>query len=162
MLKIRRSLGRLIFNMGIAIPGKTVFLIETAPCISPPQMGYVVFMASISYKYGCVIMNYLNTSLLSMFPLWKKYYLKPGAKLVPLLPHLETYKDLTSFDTFTFNLISVLGYQFSFRRIKPVILECGNANTNKVQINETTWGLMMTWGKFDTKASASYWGSRLV
>ena len=30
MLKIRRPLGRLIFNMGIAIPGKTVFLIETA------------------------------------------------------------------------------------------------------------------------------------
>ena len=33
MLKIRRPLGRLIFNMGIAIPGKTVFLIETAPSI---------------------------------------------------------------------------------------------------------------------------------
>ena len=33
MLKIRRPLGRLIFNMGIAIPGKTVFLIETAPWI---------------------------------------------------------------------------------------------------------------------------------
>ena len=31
MLKIRRPLGRLIFNMGIAIPGKTLFLIETAP-----------------------------------------------------------------------------------------------------------------------------------
>ena len=31
MLKIRRPLGRLIFNMGMAIPGKTVFLIETAP-----------------------------------------------------------------------------------------------------------------------------------
>ena len=31
MLKIRRPFGRLIFNMGIAIPGKTVFLIETAP-----------------------------------------------------------------------------------------------------------------------------------
>ena len=31
MLKIRRPLGRLIFNMGIAIPDKTVFLIETAP-----------------------------------------------------------------------------------------------------------------------------------
>ena len=31
MLKIIRPLGRLIFNMGIAIPGKTVFLIETAP-----------------------------------------------------------------------------------------------------------------------------------
>ena len=34
MLKIRRPLGRLIFNMGIAIPGKTVFLIETAPWLS--------------------------------------------------------------------------------------------------------------------------------
>ena len=33
MLKIRRPLGRPIFNMGIAIPGKTVFLIETAPCV---------------------------------------------------------------------------------------------------------------------------------
>ena len=33
MLKIRRPLGRLIFNMGIATPGKTVFLIETAPCM---------------------------------------------------------------------------------------------------------------------------------
>ena len=32
MLKIRRPLGRLIFNMGNAIPGKTVFLIETASC----------------------------------------------------------------------------------------------------------------------------------
>ena len=31
MLKIRRPLGRLIFSMGIAIPGKTDFLIETAP-----------------------------------------------------------------------------------------------------------------------------------
>ena len=34
MLKIRRPLGRLIFNMGIALPGKTVFLIETAPWFS--------------------------------------------------------------------------------------------------------------------------------
>ena len=32
MLKIRRPTGRLIFNMGIPIPGKTVFLIETGPC----------------------------------------------------------------------------------------------------------------------------------
>ena len=36
MLKIRRPLGRLIFNMGIAIPGKTVFLIETAPWLPTP------------------------------------------------------------------------------------------------------------------------------
>ena len=38
MLKIRRPLGRLIFNMGIAIPGKTVFLIETAPRIQNGDM----------------------------------------------------------------------------------------------------------------------------
>ena len=37
MLKIRRPLGRLIFNMGIAIPGKTVFLIETAPRTQFPR-----------------------------------------------------------------------------------------------------------------------------
>ena len=37
MLKIRRPLGRLIFNMRIAIPGKTVFLIETAPWSSTPK-----------------------------------------------------------------------------------------------------------------------------
>ena len=43
MLKIRRPLGRLIFNMGIAIPGKTVFLIETAPSIA--------FMVWLSAKY---------------------------------------------------------------------------------------------------------------
>ena len=38
MLKIRRPLGRLIFNMGIAIPGKTVFLIETAPSVFPTRV----------------------------------------------------------------------------------------------------------------------------
>ena len=41
MLKIRRPLGRLIFNMGIATPGKTVFLIEAAPwylfCYKKPK-----------------------------------------------------------------------------------------------------------------------------
>ena len=45
MLKIRRPLGRLIFNMGIAIPGKTVFLIEMAPC-------NIVIYRFIGYKYG--------------------------------------------------------------------------------------------------------------
>ena len=43
MLKIRRPLGRLIFNMGIAIPGKTVFLIETAPWQFYLSEDYVVF-----------------------------------------------------------------------------------------------------------------------
>ena len=43
MLKIRRPLGRLIFNMGIAIPGKTVFLIEPIP--------HVLFSACITHVY---------------------------------------------------------------------------------------------------------------
>ena len=46
MLKIRRPLGRLIFNMGIAIPGKTVFLIETAPSASS--------ITGISTSGGCL------------------------------------------------------------------------------------------------------------
>ena len=40
MLKIRRPLGRLIFNMAIAIPGKTVFLIEAAPRLSKQLYKY--------------------------------------------------------------------------------------------------------------------------
>ena len=44
MLKIRRPLGRLIFNMGIAIPGKTVFLIETAPWF--PHTHVIVYAGS--------------------------------------------------------------------------------------------------------------------
>ena len=39
MLKIRRPLGRLMFNMGIAIPGKTVFLIEMHPRRSTVFLG---------------------------------------------------------------------------------------------------------------------------
>ena len=35
MLKIRRSRDRLIFNMGIPIPGKDGLYIETGPCASP-------------------------------------------------------------------------------------------------------------------------------
>ena len=42
MLKIRRPLGRLIFNTGIAIPGKTVFLIETAPWKSASSMVFFI------------------------------------------------------------------------------------------------------------------------
>ena len=50
MLKIRRPLGRLIFNMGIAIPGKTVFLIETAPWF--PLNYLVCFVAKRLFKWG--------------------------------------------------------------------------------------------------------------
>ena len=56
MLKIRRPLGRLIFNMGIAIPGKTVFLIETVPCS----------LDSISFNYGDVIMGTIASQITSL------------------------------------------------------------------------------------------------
>ena len=46
MLKIRRPLGRLIFNMGIAIPGKTVFLIETAPWLSD-RLRFIVGIVAV-------------------------------------------------------------------------------------------------------------------
>ena len=41
MLKIRRPTGRLIFNMGIPIPGKTVFYIETGPGMHNGKQGVV-------------------------------------------------------------------------------------------------------------------------
>ena len=61
VLKIRRPLGRLIFNMGIAIPGKTVFLIETAPwwfqvadrfCVWSLLLGEVCSQRTINTKRG--------------------------------------------------------------------------------------------------------------
>ena len=50
MLKIRRPLGRLIFNMGIAIPGKTVFFIETAPSSIFKRLFFTVAAAEIIDK----------------------------------------------------------------------------------------------------------------
>ena len=51
MLKIRRPLGRLIFNMGIAIPGKTVFLIETAPRGGELRARSRIAVTQIEYFY---------------------------------------------------------------------------------------------------------------
>ena len=66
MLKIRRPLGRLIFNMGIAIPGKTVFLIETAPWPVETlitykfqfRLIYVVF--AVNYFSGFLLLTLIN------------------------------------------------------------------------------------------------------
>ena len=57
MLKIRRPLGRLIFNMGIAIPGKTVFLIETAPCMQKCTLNN---FENIKNKYMYKYKHYLS------------------------------------------------------------------------------------------------------
>ena len=54
MLKIRRPLGRLIFNMGIAIPGKTVFLIETAPCC----FAALELIQSVAHLYRSTYLDY--------------------------------------------------------------------------------------------------------
>ena len=66
MLKIRRPLGRLIFNMGIAIPGKTVFLIETAPWTHMKRTANMIIkdvihiFASISKIMRILLMGWRN------------------------------------------------------------------------------------------------------
>ena len=62
MLKIRRPLGRLIFNMGIAIPGKTVFLIETAPC-SPYNLSIRKYTRHEFFFHGIMFCVQTKTSL---------------------------------------------------------------------------------------------------
>ena len=65
MLKIRRPLGRLIFNMGIAIPGKTVFLIETAPCFRYQKNTWHVESNYILQppKFIVILYRYLNDNI---------------------------------------------------------------------------------------------------
>ena len=70
MLKIRRPLGRLIFNMGIAIPGKTVFLIETAPgsllgC--PKRMAIIYIHLDYNVKSWYSLSCYILQILLLIF-----------------------------------------------------------------------------------------------
>ena len=60
MLKIRRPTGRLIFNMGIPIPGKTVFYIETGPrwFETPPRSLWRHFndskLSQLDTYYACL------------------------------------------------------------------------------------------------------------
>ena len=66
MLKIRRPLWRLIFNMGTAIPGKTVFLIETAPgsCrslgVSRHIIDYVEYVVSLQSELYLSVPNQIQ------------------------------------------------------------------------------------------------------
>ena len=60
MLKIRRPLGRLIFNMGITIPGKTVFLIETGPWM-PVFWGYPPPSHDYPYYWPVHIGSWVHT-----------------------------------------------------------------------------------------------------
>ena len=74
MLKIRRPVGRLIFNMGITIPSKTVFLIETAPSIPKSSLRG---LANRSYH------QYVMSSSAPFHgqPFANKWNLVPGAVL---------------------------------------------------------------------------------
>ena len=72
MLKIRRPLGRLIFNMGIAIPGKTVFLIETAPSFLGCQLEQantdnINDDDMYATHGGCYVKNELVTQLIKTY-----------------------------------------------------------------------------------------------
>ena len=85
MLKIRRPLGRLIFNMGIAIPGKTVFLIETAPWtfwwleLKEYWLKEVEIEQFIIYHYNFAIL-YIE-QLYTNSPFWNRNWLKSPVKL---------------------------------------------------------------------------------
>ena len=79
VLKIRRSLGRVIFNMGIAIPGKTVFLIETAPrsvfiylffkIISLVIVDYCVIVCFVAVDFTHIFQGYITgTKLIFQLP----------------------------------------------------------------------------------------------
>ena len=72
MLKIRQPLGRLIFNMGIAIPGKTVFLIETAPRI--PDNSYDLNAISLIQQYmnHSASLSYSAQSISGMLMTWQR------------------------------------------------------------------------------------------
>ena len=63
MLKIRRPTGRLIFNMGIPIPGKTVFYIETGPwTLTHLFFSYQTNVKhyTLLYKIGCKLSDILQ------------------------------------------------------------------------------------------------------
>ena len=109
MLKIRRPLGRLIFNMGIAIPGKTVFLIETAPRICVICWGKVAGGIGFSIKTTCLDRPQLSghfiqvpvylSSLCGNFHCGGKTVIRPSFLHIGRLHHSKTwvlfqYKDL--------------------------------------------------------------------
>ena len=68
MLKIRRPLGRLIFNMGIAIPGKTFFLIETAPWFTENLNKIHFFFLLFAFRLNVsTILSDIDAHLYSIF-----------------------------------------------------------------------------------------------
>ena len=111
MLKIRRPLGRLIFNMGIAIPGKTVFLIEKAPSPlpKPSQVAQADVGLNVIQSDTCLVWTFYLCLFSLMFlleapgekKLMRDFYFV-GARLLPenwqnlsSLKFNATYRDIT-------------------------------------------------------------------
>ena len=85
MLKIRRPTGRLIFNMGIPIPGKTVFYIETGPWSYECINGVSIPFCEVSKIVSKFVYSRIRTS-------YEKFKLKPGPRL-NIKTVLSTYGD---------------------------------------------------------------------
>ena len=85
MLKIRRPLGRLIFNMGIAIPGKTVFLIETTPWVW-------------ALSYSLYIQWNLHNETREVSPKTRKFHHLPGTILTNHVYSIPVMKGHLSWD----------------------------------------------------------------
>ena len=80
MLKIRRPVGRLIFNMGIAIPSKTVFLIETAPW---SKCAYSICCSNVTSRHSCRTSLFLLIWLpkaIQTYHWWKPQFKVPDTK----------------------------------------------------------------------------------
>ena len=109
MLKIRRPLGRLIFNMGIAIPGKTVFLIETAP-------SFMLF--GIGVQVGCV---YFKGNIVRTKPIFSQYTPTQPQPLPPPPRHPPMIKNVHNTSVawqwrHTFNIVMYAKQHFDICR----------------------------------------------
>ena len=98
MLKIRRPLGRLIFNMGIAIPGKTVFLIETAPSMIFIQGGEHKFHYSVNIMVVDDMTTAVARSSAAMILNWSLGHIQQW--------HLELKGSIDSWETVFFLLVA--------------------------------------------------------
>ena len=73
MLKIRRSRDRLIFNMGIPIPGKTVFILRQGPgvLVAVPMKA---LLSSHYFHYSDVILGAIASQITGVTIVYSTVY----------------------------------------------------------------------------------------
>ena len=126
MLKIRRPLGRLIFNMGIAIPGKTVFLIETAPCFS--------------------VLLHTRTSGKPVTKIHWKRYVWPALNWCGIMElHISTFHEYESFAHFGLCILSFGQATTECNRIFRVYITGIMANMRLPSVCEAILNIMGKW-----------------